>query len=52
MCECVGGGVVTVNPSPVQECTLRSTGFHLYESSGFLEEKKNPLLALQVIFRF
>lgn len=41
MCECVGGGgVVAVNPSPVQECTLRSTGFHLYESSVFLEENK------------
>ena len=41
MCECAGGGVVTVNPSHVQECTLRSTGFHLYESSVFLEEKKS-----------
>lgn len=36
-----GGGVVAVNHSPVQECTLRSPGFHLYESSVFLEEKKS-----------
>lgn len=36
----LGGGVVAVNPSPVQECTLRSTRFHLYESSVFLEENK------------